>query len=225
MIRENIVQLKASVADICHGINRDPQKVVIVGVTKYSDSFSIQEAIEAGITHIGENRLQQAFLKYADLANVTKHMIGHLQTNKVKQAVALFDMIQSVDSLHVAQEIDRQCAKINRTMDVLVQVNVSAEEQKFGIAANKVSDLLKQIVGCKAIHVQGLMTIGPLTEDQGRIRDCFKRLHDIFMKAQQEFSLFENIQMRYLSMGMSDDYRIALEEGSNMLRIGRAIFQ
>ncbi len=225
MIRENIDRIRVSVADICRSTGRDPQEIVIIGVTKYSDIQSIQQAVGAGLQHIAENRLQQAVAKYSDLTHVTKHMIGHLQTNKVKQAVQLFDMIQSVDSLDLAKEIDRQCARIHRTIDVLLQVNTSGEAQKFGVAPDHAADLLKQLESCSTVHVKGLMTIGPLTQDKTEIRGCFRRLHDIFQKMEQDFRGSKNICMQYLSMGMSDDYPIALEEGANMLRIGRAIFQ
>lgn len=225
MIGENIARLKTSVAEICRVMDRDPEEITIIGVTKYSDAAHIQEAVDAGLKHIGENRIQQAATKYADLAHVTKHMIGHLQTNKVKQAIQLFDMIQSVDSLYLAQEIDRQCEKLGRSLDVLLQVNTSGEAQKFGVAPEKVWDLLAGIGDCKNLTVQGFMTIGPLADNEIKVRDCFKRLKEIFVKAKADFSSSKKVQMRYLSMGMSDDYKIALQEGSNMLRIGRAIFQ
>ncbi|HOD12514.1 MAG TPA: YggS family pyridoxal phosphate-dependent enzyme [Candidatus Omnitrophota bacterium] len=225
MIRENIDRIRASVADICRSADRDPQEIVIIGVTKYSDIQSIQQAVDAGLQHIAENRLQQAVAKYSNFGHITRHMIGHLQTNKVKQAVQLFDMIQSVDSLDLAKEIDRQCARIHRTIDVLLQVNTSGEAQKFGVAPDHAADLLKHLEGCPTVHVKGLMTIGPLTQDKIEIRGCFRRLHDIFQEMEQDFRGSKNICMQYLSMGMSDDYPIALEEGANMLRIGRAIFQ
>lgn len=224
MISDNISRLKNNIARICQRIGRDPEEIVIVGITKYSDLCDIQESLASGLTHIGESKIQQALKKYPLLTAVTKHMVGHLQTNKVKTAVELFDLIQSVDSYRLAKAIDEQCAKQGLKRQILVQVNTAQEEQKFGCRPAEARDLLKQISELKNICVKGLMTIAPLTEDQGVIRDCFKKLHDLYQQAREDLAHFENIEMKFLSMGMSDDYPLALEEGANMLRIGRDIF-
>jgi len=224
MISGNILRLKDNIAHICQKTNRKLEDIVIVGITKYSGLKDIQESLKCGLTHIGESKVQQAFEKYPHLANVTKHMVGHLQTNKVKTAVELFDVIQSVDSYRLAKAIDEQCVKQGRQMQILVQVNTAQEKQKFGCSSGDTFDLLKQVSELKNVRVIGLMTIAPLTEKHLVVRDCFKKLKDLHWQAQENFAQAQNVQMKFLSMGMSDDYAIALEEGANMLRIGRDIF-
>jgi pyridoxal phosphate enzyme (YggS family) len=152
-------------------------------------------------------------------------MIGHLQTNKAKQAVQLFDLIQSVDSVRLADEIEKEAAKPAKTVDILIEVNTSGEEQKFGVHPDEVPILIKEISHCPHIRLLGLMTMAPLTEEKGRIRRCFRDLRELFDAVEEDFAASSNIQMKYLSMGMTSDYEIALEEGSNMVRIGRAIFK
>jgi hypothetical protein len=224
MISDNIARLKTHIAQICQKAGRNPNDITIVGITKYSIADEIKEALSAGIQHIGENKVQQAAEKYPALANVVKHMVGHLQTNKVKNALELFDIIQSVDSFRLAEEIDRQCLRADRRAQILVQVNAASEEQKFGAALQDVNELFKRITDLKAVDVLGLMAMGPLTEDRTAVRDCFKKTKDLYRETSGRFFGFPNIQMEFLSMGMSDDYDIALEEGANMLRLGRIIF-
>ena len=224
MISGNIFRLKNHIAEICQKINRRPEDITIVGITKYSDIETIREALACGLVHIGESKVQQALGKYPQLSGATKHMVGHLQTNKVKAAVDLFDIIQSVDSLHLAKAIEAQCLKAHRTMQVLVQVNTSGEGQKFGCPMLEADDLLKRVGDLKQIQVAGLMTIAPLTDDVYVVRDCFKKLKDLYDQATERFTHSTTVKMKFLSMGMSDDYPIALEEGANMLRIGRSIF-
>ncbi|MCX5681619.1 MAG: YggS family pyridoxal phosphate-dependent enzyme, partial [Candidatus Omnitrophica bacterium] len=171
-------------------------------------------------THVGESKVRQALIKYPQLTGVVKHMIGHLQTNKVKSALEVFDIIQSVDSYRLAQELDRQCSNLDRRIQILVQVNTAGEEQKFGSAPHETRDLLRQISDFKTMDVLGLMAMGPLTENKQEIRDCFKKTKDLYQEMSKDFIGIPNISMKFLSMGMSDDYEIALEEGANMLRIG-----
>ena len=229
MIRDNIVTIEQNIASICKRLNRNPQEIAIVGVTKYGDASKIKEAVEAGVKHIGENRVQDALEKFPVLdglkVKVTKHLIGHLQANKAKYAVQLFDMIQSVDSFKLAQEIDRQASKNNRVMNILAQINTSGEAQKFGAEKSDGLALVEQAAALKNLRILGLMTIGPMTEDKSVVRQCFRDLRAIYDEISKKFSGSEKIKMQYLSMGMTDDYEIALEEGSNMVRIGRAIFK
>jgi pyridoxal phosphate enzyme (YggS family) len=224
MISDNILRLQDHIARICQKLKRRPEEITIVGITKYSESEDILKAIACGINHIGESKVQQALKKYPSLTGVTKHMVGHLQRNKVKDAVLLFDVIQSVDSYRLAQEINDQCAKINRPIKIFVQVNTAGEAQKFGISPSEIDILLKQIGEFKNIEVVGLMAMAPLTDDTVIVRDCFKKLKDLYQDVSARFACAPNIHMKFLSMGMSDDYAIALEEGANMLRIGREIF-
>lgn len=224
MISENILKLKNHIAAICREAGRDPKDITIVGITKYSTVDQIREAVAAGIANIGENKVQQGVVKFQGLFGVTKHMVGHLQTNKAKAALETFDVIQSVDSLKLAQELERQCAKLGRRAEVLVQVNTAGEEQKSGIAPENLLDLLEQMSALKFIDVSGLMTIGPLTDDRKAIRMCFWKTKKFYDEVGKRFKGVANIKMKTLSMGMSDDYDIAIEEGANMVRIGRSIF-
>ncbi len=228
MIFQRIAQIRKDIQEICIRTARDPQAIKIIAVTKYTDVESIRQAIEAGITDIGENRVQDAVQKFEMLHSqgllFRRHMIGHLQTNKVKQAVEVFDMIQSVDSLKVAHEIDRQAAKIGKVMAVLIQVNSSGEEQKSGVAPREAISLLKAIADFEHLRVQGLMTIGPLTENRQQMTECFQSMKRLFDEAGQCFPDHPRVRMKELSMGMTQDYVLAIECGSTMVRIGSAIF-
>lgn len=200
-----------------------------MAVTKDVGLPAIQEAMAAGISHLGENKVQEADKKYLALdsgkPNVVKHMIGHLQTNKVKAALEIFDMIQSVDSLKLAGTIDKEAAKLNRLADILVEVNTSGEVQKYGVTPPETLPLLERIAALSHIRLLGLMTVGPMTDNEEAVRRCFRKLKDLYDNAREKFQGYQNMQMKYLSMGMSADYPLALEEGSNMVRIGRAIFE
>lgn len=229
MIHDNISNIRHNIVDICKRLSRDPDQIVIVGATKYANPEQLREVVLSGLLDVGENRVQDAKQKFTALddldVRVTKHMIGHLQTNKVKDAVALFDLIQSVDSSKLAEEIDKRASETNKVMDVLIEVNTSGEEQKFGIKKEEAVDLIKNISELKNIRILGLMTMAPFIQDQEVIRKCFSDLRAASEEIKDNFSDIENVEMKYLSMGMTDDYEIALEEGSNMVRIGRAIFE
>lgn len=249
-IQENVLRVREEIARVCQKIGRDPKEITLVGVTKFASVEAIQEAINAGVTDIAENKVQEGLKKYPGLQSssnqtaLKRHLIGHLQTNKVKDALKIFDLIQSVDSLKVAQEVEKQALKLNRTVDVLVQVNIAGEEQKFGADKQGVLTLIGDILQLKNIHIRGLMTMAPFTEDQKIVRDCFKGLRELRDQVVRDFkgnstdfsknnvvvstgSSSEpcNMEMKYLSMGMSGDFKIALEEGSNMIRVGSAIFK
>lgn len=229
MLKDHLEDVKRRIASVCRRIGRDPAEVILVGATKYSEASQIQEALQAGLKHIGENRVQDAQRKFSELERLgvkaVRHMIGHLQTNKVKDAVRFFDLIQSVDSVKLALEIEKQSGKLNQTIDILVEVNTSGEEQKFGVRPQEITPLIEEISRCPHIRLLGLMTMAPFIEDQAVIRRCFRSLRELFDAVSKQFAASSNIQMKYLSMGMTSDYEIALEEGSNMVRIGRAIFK
>ena len=227
MIQANIVHIKDDIASICHRLKKNFDEVTFIGVTKYVNAGQVKEVVNAGVTDIGENRVGDAKEKFELLGNsveITKHLIGHLQTNKVKEAVGLFDLIQSVDSLKVAKEIEKQAANINKVMDVLIEVNVSGEEQKYGFCPKDVMPAIEEIRSFKHVRVLGLMTMAPFVDDENIIRNCFRGLKSLFEEVKAGYSACSNIEMKYLSMGMTADYKIALEEGSNMVRIGRAIY-
>jgi pyridoxal phosphate enzyme (YggS family) len=229
MIRDNLDAVRASVNFICQRVGRAPSSVTIVGVTKYSDAAAVNEAVAAGLTHIAENRVQSAKEKFPllDLAghSVVKHLIGHLQTNKAKEAVQLFDVIQSVDSLKLLQEIDKRAAALGKVQDILVQVDIAREEQKFGLPEEELDPLLTQAKDLSHVRVMGLMCMAPLTEDKDVIRSVFRRLKVHFDAIKVKHTGSSRIMMEHLSMGMSGDYAVAIEEGATMVRIGSAIFK
>ncbi len=228
MISDNLKRIRDKISAICGRCGKNFSEIVLVGVTKYANPSQIKEMVEAGVTHIGENRIQEAQEKFAQLggalAGVTKHMIGHLQTNKVKYAVELFDLIQSVDSLKLIEEIEKQAQKRKKVVDILLEVKTSREEQKTGIDPSQTMDLIKAVGPCSHIRLLGLMTMAAHGEDSEIVRNCFRQLKNLFKEVKKTFAHLPNVEMKYLSMGMSDDYEIAIEEGSNMVRIGRAIF-
>ena len=229
MLKDNALRIKKQIALICSRIRREPSSITIVAVSKGRTVEQIQEVIESGvITDIGENRVQEALIKYKELGTcepgnlrtIKWHMVGHLQTNKVKDALNLFDLIQSVDSLDLAQEIDKQAAKIHKIQDILIEVKTSPEATKFGLKPDETIEVIKEMAKCKNINIKGLMTVAPLVDNPEKTRPYFKMLRDLSDTINQ----LTNNQLTILSMGMTDDFELAIEEGSDMVRLGRAIF-
>ncbi len=242
MIKENIVTIRQRIIKVCSKINQDPSKITIVAVSKGSIIEQIKEAIEAGITDIGENRVQETLLKYNQLFGsrfsvlgsrrtpntehrtpIKWHMVGHLQTNKVKDAVRIFDLIQSVDSMRLAEEIDKQANKINKIQDILIEIKTSPEEAKFGLKADEAIEVIIEIAKFRNINIKGLMTIAPVLGNPEEARPYFRMLKGLRDKINE--SRVMSHELGILSMGMTDDFEIAIEEGANMVRIGRAIFE
>jgi len=200
-----------------------PEGVQLVAAAKTRTPEEILEAVDAGVQIVGENYVQDAERAYAVAGNRAKwHFIGHLQRNKVKKAVGLFDMIETVDSGEIAMEIDRRCAEIGKVMPVLIEVNIGKEPQKSGVLPEGTEQLLKDISALPNIKVTGLMTMGPLSENPEDSRPYFVAMKKLFdrMKALN----LPNVEMKYLSMGMTSSYQIAPEEGANIVRIGTKIF-
>lgn len=196
-----------------------PEGVTLIAVSKMHTKAEINEAYACGCQIFGENKVQELKDKYNP--DYTWHLIGHLQRNKVKDIVPLADMIESLDSYRLAEEIEKQCAKIDKIMPVLVEINISREANKTGILLEEAPVFVKQCMAFPHLDVQGLMCVGPLTEDEEKVEGCFERMHALFVKLQ---STYGKEQFRYLSMGMSDDYPLALKHGSNMVRLGSVIF-
>jgi pyridoxal phosphate enzyme (YggS family) len=194
--------------------------VTLVAVTKNHGVEMMQQAIDAGVKNIGENRIQEATEKFKSLnREVTRHLIGHLQTNKAKQAVRLFDLIHSVDSENLAAAIDKAAFSIGKIQNVLIQVNLAKEDSKSGVYEENLSTLIATVDTLKNLRLRGFMLIAPNYSDVENCRPLFRRMYEIFVevgKARQNFDI--------LSMGMTHDYKIAIEEGANMVRIGTAIF-
>lgn len=200
-----------------------PKQVTLVAVTKNRTLDEILKVISEGVIHIGENRLQEAEQKLTQFPDrITKHFIGRLQKNKVARVVRLFDVIQSVNSLKLAQKIETECAKLFKTMPILIQVNTSREPQKSGCSFEETVELVKAIAKLPHLRIQGLMTIAVQSEDPEKVRACFRLLKNLFDEIVQQ--KIPGVEMKWLSMGMSDDYEIAIEEGANMVRLGRILF-
>lgn len=229
MVRENILRIRERITLACSKINQDPDRITIIAVTKGRAPEQIKEVVAEGIADIGENRTQEAILKYKHLTLNTHnlmpikwHMVGHLQTNKVKDVVRIFDLIQSVDSLRLANEINKQASKINKIQSILIQINTSGESTKFGLKLDETPGAIREISQLKNINIKGLMTIAPIVDKPEEARLYFRKLRDL--KDEINALNIKHLTLDILSMGMSDDFEVAIEEGSNMIRLGRAIF-
>ena len=212
-IRDNLAKVQKNLKD----------GVLLVAVTKTHTAMEINEAIDAGVTDIGENKVQEILDKYDKVKHVRWHMIGHLQTNKVKYIIDKVSLIHSVDSMKLAQEIQKQAQRHGITMDILIQVNAAGEESKFGIEPGSVKELIMEILdNCPNVNVKGLMFVAPFAEDPEEVRGYFAQVAAMY----NEYSKIshQRLDFRYLSMGMSHDYLTAMEEGANLVRVGSAIF-
>jgi pyridoxal phosphate enzyme (YggS family) len=200
-----------------------PDDVQLLAAAKTRDPREIMEAIEAGIRIVGENYVQEAERAYEVIGNkVAWHFIGHLQQNKAKKAVALFDMIETVDSIEIAREIDKRCAQSGKTMPVLIEINSGREKQKAGVYPEDAEQLVTEISALKNVRVMGLMTMGPQFGNPEDARPYFIETRRVFDRI-KKLNL-PLVEMKYLSMGMTNSYQIALEEGANIVRIGSRIF-
>ena len=213
MVKENIKKILSEL----------PEGVELVAAAKTRTPQEILEAIEAGIKIIGENYVQEAKSAYKLVGNKAKwHFIGHLQKNKVRKAVKIFDVIETVDSLGLAQEIDKACLRENKVMPVLIEVNSGREKQKFGVIPEDIKQLVKELSVLKNINIAGLMTMGPMFGDPEDARPYFVETGKAFENIKALG--IPNVEMKYLSMGMSNSYKVAIEEGANIVRIGSRIF-
>ena len=225
-IKKKLEKINEKIKKAALKANRSTEDIKLVAVTKTATVEQIKEAISAGVKTIGENKVQEAKGKYqvlsADIADIEWHLVGHLQTNKVKYAIEIFDLIHSVDSIKLAEEIDKRSLQFGIMTNILVEVNVSGEETKYGIKPEEVEPFLKEISEFSRIKVRGLMTIAPIAEDKEEVRPYFRKLRELSEKIENKN--IKNVKMDYLSMGMTDDFEVAIEEGANMVRIGRGIF-
>lgn len=223
MIKENIDAINRNKDGIAEKAGRKPGEVLLVAVTKTRSADEINEAIEAGITDIGENKVQEIIDKFEAVKPVRWHMIGHLQTNKVKYIIDKVSMIHSVDSFKLAEEINRRASRQGITMDILVQVNAAQEESKFGITTEETGKLIEDILDqCPNIKIKGLMCIAPFEDNPEDVRIYFREVKTLYDK--YALLVHPGLDFQYLSMGMSHDYEAAILEGSNLIRVGTAIF-
>jgi pyridoxal phosphate enzyme (YggS family) len=213
MIKENVQEI---LKELPHGVQ-------LVGAAKTRSPEEIQEAIEAGLEIVGENYVQEAERAFEVIGNRAKwHMIGHLQSNKANKAVRIFDMIETVDSIKLARAIDKACRNIGKIMPILIEINSGEETQKAGVMPNEAVSLIKEIASLGNIRIMGLMTMGPLAGNPEEARTYFQKTRALFDEIQTMG--MADVEMTYLSMGMSNSYRVALEEGTNMVRIGTRLF-
>ncbi len=221
-LAERLNRVRERMAQACARAGRDPASVLLVAITKGFPADAIQEAAGLGVTDFGENRVQEAGGKILAVDPRPRwHLVGHLQTNKAKRAVQLFDEIQSVDSVHIAEELDRRAEQEKRVMPCLVEVNTSGEESKFGVEPARAEALLALIRSLSSLRLHGLMTIGPLGGGPEGARRAFRALVGVRDVAVRSGLLSESAD---LSMGMSDDFEIGIEEGATIVRVGSAIF-
>jgi len=211
----NLRQVSDRLSRACVRSGRSPDEVTMVAVTKTHDIATIRSAFECGLRHFGENRVQEAATKLPELDDIRKysvwHMIGHLQTNKVKTAIELFDIIQSVDSVRLAEALSRHARDPLR---ILLEVNIAGEETKGGFGPNELSRVVSEISRLPRLEIEGLMTIAPWVDDPEEVRPVFRRLKE----------LRDSLGLEQLSMGMTDDFEVAIEEGATIIRVGRALF-
>lgn len=222
-IKSNIDKIRENIKEAALRGGRNPDDVLLIAVTKTRTPEEINAAIDAGITDIGENKVQELLDKYDKVKAVRWHMIGHLQTNKVKYIIDKVALIHSVDSIKLAQEINKRAEQHNKIMDVLIQINIAGEESKFGIVPEETEQRIREILeNCPNVRIRGLMSMVPFVEDPETVRGYFAEMTNLYRKCGA--IEHERLDFRYLSMGMSNDYQVAIEEGANVVRLGTSIF-
>lgn len=222
-VAENLKTIRERVDAACERAGRRPEEVTLIAVSKTKPLSMLQEAYRAGARDFGENKVQEILEKYPEMPEDARfHMIGHLQTNKVKQVVGKAVLIHSVDSLHLAEKIEQEASKRDLTADVLLEVNVAREESKFGLMLEEVIPLLEEVKNLPHVRVRGLMTIAPNVENPEENRKHFKKLYQLYVDIKSKN--IDNGTMSVLSMGMTGDFEVAVEEGATMIRVGTGIF-
>ena len=223
MLSENLRDVEKRIEEACKRSNRDPKEVTLIAVSKTKPVEMLQEVYDAGARNFGENKVQEIMDKYDHLPqDIHWHMIGHLQRNKVKYIVDKVQMIHSVDSLRLAETIDKEAKKKNVTVPILIEVNVAEEDSKFGLSLEEVTALAEEISKLSNVRVCGLMTVAPFVEDPEENREVFRSLKKLSVDI--EAKNINNVTMSVLSMGMTNDFEVAVEEGATMVRVGTAIF-
>ncbi len=223
MLADNLKAVQENIIKACEKSGRDSNEVTLIAVSKTKPVETLQEAYDAGARYFGENKVQEITAKYPELPkDIHWHMIGHLQRNKVKYIIDKVDMIHSVDSLRLAETIEQEAAKHELVMPILLEVNVAEEETKFGLGVSEVIPLLEEISKMPHIKVEGLMTIAPFVENPEENREVFRTLKKLSVDIRNKN--INNVNMHILSMGMTGDYQVAVEEGATMVRVGTGIF-
>lgn len=222
-ISENLEKVKYNISEACRKSGRNLDDILLLGVTKTIDIERINELLNLGVKNLGENKVQELISKYDIIGdNADWHLIGHLQRNKVKYIIDKVKLIHSVDSFELAEEINKRALKNNKAMDILVEINIGAEESKNGIKPEDTEKFIDKISEFEYINVCGLMTVAPYVENPQNNRRCFEQMHNLFVDIHDKNK--DNINMKFLSMGMTNDYSVAIEQGANIIRIGTGIF-
>lgn len=221
-IKENLEYINKKITAAAEKSGRKREDILLLAVSKTVDAERIKEAVELGLVDLGENKPQEINRKYFEIENVRWHQIGHLQTNKVKYIIDKVCLIHSVDSMKLAEEINKRAAAKGIVMDVLVEINIAGEEAKHGVPLNEAENLAVEISSLENVRVKGLMTVAPFVEDPEENRKYFRQMKNLFVDIDKKS--YNNIDMEYLSMGMTNDYEIAVEEGANIVRIGTGLF-
>lgn len=222
-LQENIIKVQANIEKALNRVGRNNDEVKLIAVTKTVDTEIIKKSIDLGLNNIGENRVQELQCKYEEIGpDVSWHMIGHLQTNKVKYILDKVSLIHSLNRMSLAKELNKRGKNADKIIEVLVQVNVAEEKSKYGFKTKEVIPFIESILPMENVKVKGLMTIAPYVENPEEVRYVFKELRKL--KEDVEDRNYKEVEMKYLSMGMTNDYEVAIEEGSNMVRIGTALF-
>lgn len=223
MVRENLEEVRRRIVDACRRAGRDPGEVTLIAVSKTKPVSMLSEAYDAGARDFGENKVQEIVAKAPQLPeDIRWHMIGHLQRNKVHQVVGRAVLIHSVDSLRLAEQIEAEAKKQGAEVDILLEVNVAEEESKFGFRLEEVEEAIRNISRLSHVHIQGLMTIAPFVQNSEENRPIFKKLYEFAVDIGKKN--IDNVNMGVLSMGMTGDYEVAIEEGATMVRVGTGIF-
>ena len=223
MLTENVIEVETNIQDACDRAGRSREEVRLIAVSKTKPVSDIEEVLTTGILDYGENKVQELSDKYDVLPkNIRWHMIGHLQRNKVKYLIGKTVLIHSVDSLRLAEQIEHEAAKADTIMNVLIEVNVAGEESKFGTTCNEAIELVRAVAALKHVKIKGLMTIAPFTDNPEDNRIYFKKLKQLSVDIKSKN--IDNVDMDELSMGMTGDYEVAIEEGATMVRVGTGIF-
>lgn len=223
MLADKLNLVKKNIEEACDTAGRSPQEVTLIAVSKTKPVEMLKEAYDAGARVFGENKVQEILDKYDQMpSDVQWHMIGHLQRNKVKYIIDKVELIHSVDSLHLAKQIEKEAVKKGVDAQILVQVNIAQEDTKFGINGPEVMSLVEEISKFPHVHIRGLMTSAPFVANPEENRCYFKKLHKLFVDIREKN--IDNVSMDILSMGMTNDYEVAIEEGATMVRVGTGIF-
>ena len=222
-IRDHLNEVRENIQKACEKAGRSPQEVTLIAVSKTKPLFMLEEAYEAGARDFGENKVQEILEKHPKMPEDARfHMIGHLQRNKVKQVLPHAVLIHSVDSYRLAEQISQEAGKLGITAKILLEVNVAKEESKFGMMPEDVEEMAGQIAALPHLQIEGLMTIAPFVDDPEKNRPVFRKLYQLSVDIKKKN--IDNVSMSVLSMGMTGDYQVAVEEGATMIRVGTGIF-